>query len=154
MGLPYSKQIHHAFDQVTPLVAAGFRVLETSRDIALLVAFIQVLTCVLLFLILVVLLALLVTVNPDLEVERRVLVTPCVQWLAAWVREPEDRKWLEFVAFAVAGGVVFGAWAGSAVMQESGETETKRARGLMVQHEEEEVVVEEAVGVVEGAGPG
>jgi hypothetical protein len=154
MGLPYSKQIHHAFDQVTPLVAAGFRVLETSRDIAILVALIQVLTCVLLSLILVALLALLITVNPDLEAERRALVTPCVRWCAAWVREPQDRKWLEFVAFAVVGGAVFGAWAGSAVMRDAaGEGETKRARGLMMPHEEEEEeeTIEEAVEVVERA---
>ncbi|KAK4233302.1 hypothetical protein C8A03DRAFT_38997 [Achaetomium macrosporum] len=152
MGLPYSKQIHRAFDQVTPLVAAGFRVLETSRDIAILVALIQVLTCVLLTLILLALLGLLVTVNPDLEVERRALVTPCVRWLTSWVREPQDRKWLEFVAFVVVGGVGLGAWAGSVVMRDAGETEMER--GLVVQEEEdEEVAVDKAVEVLEAAGP-
>lgn len=42
MGIPYSKQIHSAFDQVTPLVAAGFEVLKTTKNIAILLACLQV----------------------------------------------------------------------------------------------------------------
>lgn len=42
MGLPYSKQIHSAFDQVTPLVAAGFEVLRTTKNIAIFLACLQV----------------------------------------------------------------------------------------------------------------
>jgi hypothetical protein len=68
MGIPYSRQINAAFEQVTPLVAAGFKVLRTTRDISILLAVIQVLTVVLLGLILVGLVALLYCVNPDLEV--------------------------------------------------------------------------------------
>jgi hypothetical protein len=68
MGIPYSRQINAAFEQVTPLVAAGFKVLRTTRDISILLAIIQVLTVVLLGLILVGLVALLYCVNPDLEV--------------------------------------------------------------------------------------
>jgi hypothetical protein len=71
MGLPYSKQINAAFEQVTPLVAAGFKVLRTTRDISILLAIIQVLTVLLLFLILLGLIALLYCVNPDLEVRPR-----------------------------------------------------------------------------------
>jgi hypothetical protein len=68
MGIPYSRQINAAFEQVTPLVAAGFKVLRTTRDISILLAVIQVLTVVLLGLILLGLVALLYCVNPDLEV--------------------------------------------------------------------------------------
>ncbi|EXJ60516.1 hypothetical protein A1O7_04669 [Cladophialophora yegresii CBS 114405] len=85
MGLPYSKEIHAAFDQVTPLVAAGFEVLQTTKDIAILLAVIQVVTALSLILILLALIALLFTVNPDLEKERVQLVTPFMRWLASWV---------------------------------------------------------------------
>lgn len=51
MGIPYSKQINLAFDQVTPLVAAAFKVLQTTRNITYLLAAIQVLTAVFLGLI-------------------------------------------------------------------------------------------------------
>jgi len=81
MGLPYSRQINEAFDQVTPLVAQGFQVLETTKDIAILLAWIQVLTVALLALILSALIALLVSVNPDLEKDRQAFVTPIVRTL-------------------------------------------------------------------------
>lgn len=68
MGLPYSRQINAAFEQVTPLVAAGFKVLRTTRDISILLAIIQVLTVFLLFLILLALVVIIYCVNPDLEV--------------------------------------------------------------------------------------
>jgi hypothetical protein len=68
MGIPYSRQINAAFEQVTPLVAAGFKVLRTTRDISILLAIIQVLTVFFLGLILVALVVLLYCVNPDLEV--------------------------------------------------------------------------------------
>ncbi|KUJ21255.1 uncharacterized protein LY89DRAFT_681835 [Mollisia scopiformis] len=82
MGIPYSKQINLAFDQVTPLVAAGFKVLQTTRNITYLLAAIQILTALFLGLILITLVAVLITVNPDLEEERRSLVTPAVRYLA------------------------------------------------------------------------
>ena len=75
MGLPYSKQINAAFEQVTPLVAAGFKVLRTTRDISILLAVIQVLTVLLLFFILLGIIALLYCVNPDLEVRLSSKVT-------------------------------------------------------------------------------
>ena len=68
MGIPYSREINAAFEQVTPLVAAGFKVLRTTKNISIILAIIQVLTVVFLGLILLALIALLYTVNPDLEV--------------------------------------------------------------------------------------
>lgn len=85
MGLPYSKEINSAFDQVTPLVAAAYEVLQTTKTITIGLLCIQVLTVVLLSLILFGILGLLFTLNPDLEQERQQLVTPVMQWLASWV---------------------------------------------------------------------
>jgi len=85
MGIPYSKQINAAFEQVTPLVAEGFQVLQTTKNISLALAVIQVLTVVFLALILVTLMGLLITTNPDLAHERQELVTPVVKWMAAWI---------------------------------------------------------------------
>ncbi|KAF2011571.1 hypothetical protein BU24DRAFT_426646 [Aaosphaeria arxii CBS 175.79] len=82
MGIPYSREINAAFDQVTPLVAAGFKVLKTTKNISIVLAIIQVLTVICLAMILAVLLAILYSVNPDLEQERRELVTPTLQRLA------------------------------------------------------------------------
>ncbi|RDW85263.1 hypothetical protein BP6252_02853 [Coleophoma cylindrospora] len=110
MGIPYSRQIHLAFDQVTPLVAAGFQVLETTKNITFLLAAIQVLNSVFLGLILVALLALLVTLNPDIEYERQVLVTPVVKWLADLVirygRTVQIGMWIVLIgaSFGAAGG--------------------------------------------------
>lgn len=99
MGIPYSREINAAFEQVTPLVAAGFKVLRTMKDISILLAVIQVLTVLSLMMILFVLILLLYSVNPDLEVrgrrvdresytnvpqhERQTLVTPLLQYLAS-----------------------------------------------------------------------
>jgi hypothetical protein len=102
MGIPYSRQINAAFEQVTPLVAAGFKVLRTTRDISILLAIIQVLTVFFLGLILVALVVLLYCVNPDLEVrlppddvcvadldtktyqeERKAIVTPWLRYFAS-----------------------------------------------------------------------
>ncbi|KAK5092771.1 hypothetical protein LTR70_005232 [Exophiala xenobiotica] len=85
MGIPYSKQINAAFDQVTPLVAEGFEVLQTTKNISLFLAVCQVLTAIFLALILVTLQGLLIAVNPDLEYERQEIVTPAVKWLAGWI---------------------------------------------------------------------
>jgi hypothetical protein len=87
MGMPYSKQVHAAFDQVTPLVAAGFEVLKTTKNIAILLAVIQVLVAIVLILTLLAILALIYSVNPDLEAERQALVTPVMQWIASWLIE-------------------------------------------------------------------
>jgi hypothetical protein len=70
MGIPYSREINAAFEQVTPLVGAGYQVLRTMKDISILLAIIQVLTVLSLLMILFVLILLLYSVNPDLEVRR------------------------------------------------------------------------------------
>ena len=69
MGIPYSREINAAFEQVTPLVAAGFKVLKTTKNISILLAVIQVLTVIFLAMILMVLLGIAYAVNPDLEVD-------------------------------------------------------------------------------------
>ncbi len=81
---PYSREINAAFEQVTPLVAAGFEVLETTKNIAVALFVIQIITVVLLSLILLALVGLLFTINPDLEHERKLFVTPAMQWIASW----------------------------------------------------------------------
>ncbi|KAI9151272.1 hypothetical protein HJFPF1_08471 [Paramyrothecium foliicola] len=85
MGIPYSKEVHGAFEQVTPLVAAGFDVLKTTKNIAVLLAVIQVLIGVLLTFVLFAILAVAYSINPDLEKERQELVTPLLRWLASWI---------------------------------------------------------------------
>jgi hypothetical protein len=119
MGIPYLKEIHFAFDQVTPLAACGFGVLEIIRNISILVTVIQIIVCILLTLVLLSLLGLLITLNPDLEPERRAIVTPIVRWLAAWIKNSEDRKWLGIVVLIMLGGVVFGTWAGCSSTRDS-----------------------------------
>jgi hypothetical protein len=117
MGIPYSTQINAAFDQVTPLVSAGFVVLQTTKNIAILLAYIQIVTAVLLSLILFALLGLLFTMNPDLEKERQQLVTPVMHWLASWVfTYGRAANWLfkGFVVVSIAGFGLF-LWQGSAV---------------------------------------
>ncbi|KAF2744987.1 hypothetical protein M011DRAFT_154429 [Sporormia fimetaria CBS 119925] len=110
MGIPYSREINAAFDQVTPLVAAGFQVLKTTRNISILLAVIQVLTVVLLAGILFVLLALVYCVNPDLQHERDKLVTPFFRSLAKvtvlGVVESAVFVLVGFVGFLVMGVVV------------------------------------------------
>lgn len=68
MGIPYSREINAAFEQVTPLVAAGFEVLRTTKNISIILAIIQVLTVLFLGMILGALVVLIYVVNPDLEV--------------------------------------------------------------------------------------
>jgi len=107
MGIPYSKQINAAFEQVTPLVAAGFEVLQTTKDIAILLACIQVLTVGILALILVALFGLLLTMNPDLEYERQQLVTPTLKYVSSWLLSyGTTAKWL-LRTFCFVAAVVF-----------------------------------------------
>lgn len=85
MGIPYSREINAAFEQVTPLVAAGFEVLQTTKNISILLAAIQVLTVILLGFILAALIGVLICIDPDLREEKQALVTPAVNWVASWV---------------------------------------------------------------------
>jgi len=110
MGIPYSKQINLAFDNVTPLVAAGFEVLQRTKNITYLLAAIQVLTVIFLGLILITLLALIITVSPDLENERRILVTPVIKWLADWI--VQYRRSVQVGLWVVIIGAVLGAAGG------------------------------------------
>lgn len=115
MGLPYSKQINAAFEQVTPLVAAGFKVLQTTKNISLLLAVIQVLTVLILACILAVLFAVLICVNPDLSAERDALVTPAVRVLARCVMGLLELRngfvWVvTVVGMGVAVGALWGLW--------------------------------------------
>jgi hypothetical protein len=116
MGIPYSKQINLAFDQVTPLVAAGFKILKTTRNITYLLAAIQVLTAVFLGLILITLIGLIITVSPDLEYERQVLVTPTVKWIA--LSAIQYWRWLKVGLWTVIVGAAVGAAAGWYVTRE------------------------------------
>ena len=66
-----------AIDQLASLVAA----VQTTKDIFIFLAAIQVIKVIILALILLAMLALLVTMNPDLEDERAAVVTPAVKWI-------------------------------------------------------------------------
>lgn len=113
MGIPYSRQINSAFSQVTPLVASGYQVLETTKNIAVALFALEILSVILLTLILISLLALLFTLNPDLEAERKELVTPFMKALAGWMRGanaiPVWVAWVLVVGF-VGAGLGFGGW--------------------------------------------
>ncbi|KAI9645112.1 hypothetical protein NHQ30_005846 [Ciborinia camelliae] len=107
MGLPYSKQIHAAFTQsqttmrrlqteVTPLVAAGypliasgFAVLKTTKNIAVVIAIVQVFTALMLCLQTLVLVAILVCVDTDLREEREKWVSAPLRDLLLWA----ERWW-------------------------------------------------------------
>ena len=134
MGIPYSKQINLAFDQVTPLVAKGFEILQTTRNITYLLAAIQVLTALFLFLILITLLGLIITVSPDLEYERQVLVTPVMKGMAKNVID--YGAWVKVGFWIVGIGVLVGS-----------------GGGWYVTRDVEEVVVEDGEGEGE-AGDG
>lgn len=99
MGVPYSKEIDYAFEhlgplvakghqvldsasvQITPLAATGIQVLDTTRSIAIVLFWLQLLSTLAVVLNLVCLVGILITLNPDLEEERRTLVTPVVRWV-------------------------------------------------------------------------
>lgn len=118
MGIPYSRQINAAFEEVTPLVAAGFQVLRTSRNISFLLAIIQVINLLLLTTSVVLLIGLIISVNPDLEEERRNIVTPFVKWLVDWLI---DRAWLKVTVWTVLTGSACGGYAGWYYMKDTPE---------------------------------
>ncbi|KAI1608704.1 hypothetical protein EDD36DRAFT_90740 [Exophiala viscosa] len=115
MGIPYSKEINAAFEQVTPLVGAGYEVLQTLKNIAILLACIQILTVILLTFIFMAMMGLLITLNPDMEKERQQLVTPVVSEITGWLYAYGTlAKWLLRI-FLVVSAVGFGMflWQGS-----------------------------------------
>ena len=107
MGIPYSREINSAFEQVTPLVASAYEVLQTTKNIAILLAWIQITTVVLLTLILLALVGLLFTMNPDLDKERKAIVTPVMKWVASWVLKSSGTRksiaGLLIILFALSG---------------------------------------------------
>ena len=84
MGIPYSREINAAFEQVTPLVQAAYETLETIKNIALILLGLQVALFVTMLFNLLALVGLLFTLNPDLEKERKLFVTPVMKWIAGW----------------------------------------------------------------------
>jgi hypothetical protein len=128
MGIPYSRQIHAAFDQVTPLVAAGFEVLQTTKNISILLAAIQVITVVILAMILLTMLALLITMNPDLEAERAAIVTPVVKWCACWAMpECEARGRVAMSVFVLLAVVFVACWVWFSVVTDVKEVAAEEA---------------------------
>ncbi|KAF1846970.1 uncharacterized protein K460DRAFT_363088 [Cucurbitaria berberidis CBS 394.84] len=108
MGIPYSRQINAAFEQVTPLVAAGFKVLRTTRDISILLAVIQVLTVFFLGMILAVLVVLCYCVNPDLEAERKEIITPWLRHFASITVWGIIKSVItSIIVFGIAGGLLW-----------------------------------------------
>lgn len=100
MGIPYSKQINAAFNQVTPLVASGYELLETVKNIALFITAIQIGIVTLLLLNLLAILGVIFSINPDLEKERKNLVTPAMKWIASWTLIWTERKFSILGTFA------------------------------------------------------
>jgi hypothetical protein len=90
MGVPYSKEIDAALAQVAPLVEEGFKVLQTTKNISMLLMILQILTVILLGFIFLAALALVISVNPDLGAERKALVTPTMKWMAQWAMKKQD----------------------------------------------------------------
>jgi hypothetical protein len=77
MGILFSQEIYGAVDKLKTLPAA----VRTTKNIFILLAAVQVIKAIILALILLAILALLVTMNPDLEDERAAVVTPAVKWI-------------------------------------------------------------------------
>ena len=128
MGIPYSKQINAAFDQVTPLVSAGFEVLQTTKNISILLAAIQVVTVLILAAILLTLIALLISVNPDLEAERAAIVTPVVKWCACWAMPACEARGRVLVSGLVFVAVIFvGSWVWYSVVTDVKEVAAEEA---------------------------
>jgi len=106
MGIPYSRQINAAFDQVTPLVAQAYAVLDVTKNIAILLAVIQVVSVLLLAMILSALVAIIIAVTPDLEEERKTLVTPTIK---AILHRGLYLPWLVGAA-VLFGAIIGGLW--------------------------------------------
>ena len=144
MGIPYSREINKAFEelnqaygQVTPLIESAYDVLETTKNISLVLLAIQILTVLLLGLILLALVGLLITMSPDLDEERKELVTPVLKWVAGWARFGKGVFGWTSVVFAlvvigIVGGVVVATRsyekvvAGQGGAEEEGEAEDQQ----------------------------
>lgn len=131
MGIPYSKQINAAFDQVTPLVAAAYEVLETTKNIAIFITAIQIGIITLLFINLLALLALLFTLHPELEDVRDMLVTPALRWTADWIVYGLEKRYiivggsLALLAVVVTTGALYVFWVTNVADAMSSEDQSK-----------------------------
>ena len=158
MGIPYSKQINAAFTelsdaytQVTPLVAAAYEVLETTKNISLLLLALSIFSTITLSITLIVSIGILISVNPDLESERRELVTPVVRWTLGWVAW--GVRWgrvLGIVGVVVGLLVVWGGVRVTMVRGGEGVHEGLEMEGKGGIYGGEEVLVEEGEGEQEG----
>ena len=110
MGIPYSKQINAAFNQVTPLVSSGYELLETVKNIAIFITVIQIGVIAVLCLNLLALLGLVYSINPDLEDERQALVTPAMKTIATWSMAMIERKWSICTSMLGFAAAVMGAY--------------------------------------------
>ena len=130
---------------MTPLVAAAYEVLETTKNISLFLLALSVTSTITLFITLIVLIGVLISVNPDLESERRELVTPVVRWTVGWVAWAF--RWgriLAMVAFVLGLLVVWGGVRVTMVKGGEGVQEGFGREGGGGEFGGEEVVVEEA----------
>ena len=119
--------------EVTPLVSAGFEVLQTTKNISVLLAAIQVVTVIILGAILLTLLALLISVNPDLEAERAAIVTPVVKWCACWAMPKCEARGRVLVSGIVLLLVVFvGSWVWFSVVTDVKDVETERVLVVVI----------------------
>jgi hypothetical protein len=76
MGVPYSREIGAALDEVGPLI-------QKIHYIAYLVFALQIITIALLFLVFLAVIALTISIIPALSDERDALVTPVIKWPSA-----------------------------------------------------------------------
>jgi hypothetical protein len=110
-------------------VAAGYRVLQKIKTIAILLAVVQIFTAILLALNFIALALILISVNPDLEEERRELATPAIKYLARWALEWRHTKWLWWAAFIVIAGASLGTAAGVYITRDSIQSTEAEAPG-------------------------
>ncbi|KAH9833349.1 hypothetical protein Tdes44962_MAKER08798 [Teratosphaeria destructans] len=92
MGVPYSREIDAALNQITPLVAEASDMLQTTRTVSLLFAAVQILTLLFRALTLIVLLGILLSINPDTSAQRQALVTPVMEWMTSWLTPTEEES--------------------------------------------------------------
>ena len=81
MGVPFSREVEIILGSMQDLKPIAATVLQTVRYVALLLLVLQIATMFLLALLLAAVIALIVTMDPNLSGEREALVTPVLKWL-------------------------------------------------------------------------
>jgi len=98
-----AKEVDHVgnvIDQVVPIID---QVLYTTKNVAVVLLWLGILVALVVALNLVCLVAILITLNPDLEEERRALVTPVVRSIARRTKTVVDVfRWLMAAALFLA----------------------------------------------------